>query len=110
MSAVEIGEKNFEVEVLNSNLPVLVDFWAPWCAPCRMIAPLVEEISQEFAGKIKVGKINTDQEFELATRYGILGIPTLLLFKKGKVIEQIVGLTNREQLIDMLNHHLEESK
>jgi thioredoxin 1 len=110
MSAVEIGEKNFEVEVLNSNLPVLVDFWAPWCAPCRMIAPLMEEISQEFAGKIKVGKINADQEFELATRYGILGIPTLLLFKKGEVIEQIVGLINREQLIDMLNHHLEESK
>jgi len=106
MSSVEITEKNFEKEVLNSNILVLVDFWAPWCPPCQMIAPVIEEISKEFADKIKVGKINTDQEYDLATRYGIRGIPTLMIFKEGKVIEQMVGYINREQLKNILGRYL----
>lgn len=106
MSSVEITEKNFEKEVLNSDIPVLVDFWAPWCPPCQTIAPVIEEISREFAGKIKVGKINTDQEYDLATRYGIRGIPTLMIFREGKAIDQIVGYIKREQLKNILDRHL----
>jgi len=88
---IELTDSNFETEVLNSDIPVLVDFWAPWCTPCRMVAPIVEEISHEYEGKVKVGKLNTDDNQAVASQYGIMSIPTLMIFKGGKVVERIIG-------------------
>ncbi len=90
----EVGHvtgSNFEAEVLNSDIPVLVDFWAPWCAPCHMVAPIVEKIAERFAGKLKVVKLNVDEAPELANQYRIRGIPALLLFKNGEVVNQLIG-------------------
>ncbi len=89
---------NFEQEVLQSDIPVLVDFWATWCGPCRMIAPAVEEIANEREGSVKVGKVNVDEEGALAMQFGIQSIPTLLLFKDGKLIDSAVGYRTKEQL------------
>lgn len=89
---------NFQKEVLESELPVLVDFWAEWCAPCLMVGPIVEEIAQEYSGRLKVGKLNVDENQNLAAKYGIRGIPTLLIFKNGQIIEQIVGALPKEAL------------
>ena len=88
-------DSNFKNEVLGSNIPVLVDFWAEWCAPCRALAPVVEKIAETNAGKLKVGKLNVDENPESAQQYGIQGIPTLLLFKGGKVAQQIVGFQSQ---------------
>jgi thioredoxin 1 len=99
-----LTEENFQKEVLESDLPVLIDFWAPWCGPCLMIGPAIEEIAQEYSGRLKIGKLNVDENQNLAIRYGIRGIPTLLIFREGKVIEQIVGALPKEALkskIDM---------
>jgi thioredoxin 1 len=95
---MEFTESNFSSEVLQSDLPVLVDFWAPWCGPCKMVAPIVHEISTEYAGKIKVGKLNTDDNQMVASQYGIMSIPTLMIFKNGEVVERIIGAQPKEAL------------
>ncbi|MGO0122992.1 thioredoxin [Desulfothermobacter acidiphilus] len=105
---LEVNERNFEAEVLQSNLLVMVDFWAPWCGPCQSMAPVVEEVAQEYAGRLKVAKLNVDQNMSLAQRYGIRGIPTLLFFRGGKVIAQEVGYTPKESLVSMVNRLLGE--
>jgi thioredoxin 1 len=93
-----LTEANFDKEVLQSSVPVLVDFWAEWCGPCRMLAPIIDELAHEFAGKAKVGKVNVDHNPAIAERYGIRGIPTLILFKNGATVEQIVGVQSKEAL------------
>ena len=101
MSAIEITSQNFDKEVLQSPVPVLLDFWASWCGPCRMLSPVVEEISNEYSN-IKVGKINVDEQSELAQQFGIMSIPTLLVFKDGKKISESIGLIPKEQIEKML--------
>jgi thioredoxin 1 len=102
----EVGDQNFETEVLNSPVPVLVDFWAAWCAPCRMLAPAVEAVAEKYDGKAKVVKLNVDENMITAGKYNIRGIPTLLLFKKGVIKEQIVGNTTKETISKMIDNHL----
>ncbi len=94
----EVSDANFESEVIKSDLPVLVDFWAPWCGPCRMVAPLVEELADEYSGKVKFVKLNTDDNIQTASRYGIRSIPTLLVFKGGKAVEQVIGFRPKSEL------------
>jgi thioredoxin 1 len=103
---LEFSEGNFEEEVLKSDKPVLVDFWATWCAPCRMMAPAVDAIAEAYAGRVKVGKLNVDENFTVTGRYNIRGIPTLLLFKDGQIQEQIVGATSKEAISKLLDKHL----
>ncbi|MGB6649312.1 MAG: thioredoxin, partial [Bacteroidota bacterium] len=91
MKPIELNDTNFQQEVLNSDTPVLVDFWAVWCGPCRMVAPVVEEIAKEYNGKLKVGKLDVDNNPEVSMKFGIRSIPTLMVFKGGQVEEQIVG-------------------
>jgi thioredoxin 1 len=102
----EVGDQNFETEVLNSAVPVLVDFWAAWCAPCRMLAPAVEAIAEKYEGKAKVLKLNVDENMATAGKYNIRGIPTLLLFKDGMIKEQIVGNTTKDTISKMIDNHL----
>ena len=98
MAVMEITDATFDAEVAKSKIPVLVDFWAVWCGPCRMIAPIVEELSGEYAGKMKFGKVNVDDNTETAVEFGIRSIPTLLLFKNGQIAGQIVGAVSREKI------------
>ena len=102
MAEVIITKENFEAEVLKSDIPVLVDFWATWCGPCRMLAPIIEEIAEEQAGKVKVGKIDVDQQPELAMQFGVMSIPTLILFKEGKAVAQSLGYKPKAQVEAML--------
>jgi thioredoxin 1 len=102
----EVGDQNFESEVLNSTIPVLVDFWAVWCAPCRMLAPAVEAVAEKYEGKAKVVKLNVDENMVTAGKYNIRGIPTLLLFKDGVIKEQIVGNTTKDTISKMIDNHL----
>ena len=102
----EVGDQNFETEVLNALVPVLVDFWAAWCAPCRMLAPVVEAIAEKYDGKAKVVKLNVDENTLTSGRYNIKGIPTLLLFKDGIIKEQIVGNTTKDTVSRMIENHL----
>ena len=102
MSTVKITTTNFEQEVLQSQIPVLLDFWADWCGPCRMAAPIIDEIAAETAGKVKVGKVNVDTDIELAQRYRIASIPTFLVFKNGELAEKAIGLQSKEDLINLL--------
>ena len=96
---------NFESEVKKTGSPILVDFWAEWCGPCRMVGPVLEKLADELDGKLRVGKVNVDDESGLAGRYGIQSIPTLLLFKDGKVVDQYIGATTRDVLVKMLQKH-----
>ena len=101
MSAININKNNFQSEVLNSEKKVLLDFWAPWCGPCRMVVPIVEEIADE-RPDIKVGKINVDKEAELASQFGIMSIPTLVVIEKGKIVNQAMGAKPKDEILAML--------
>ena len=101
MSAIDINIRNFQNEVMESDKPVLLDFWAPWCGPCRMVVPIVENIAEE-RSDIKVGKVNVDQESELASRFGIMSIPTLVVMQDGKILRQASGDRPKKAILDML--------
>ncbi|SJZ58051.1 thioredoxin [Selenihalanaerobacter shriftii] len=102
-NVIELNGDNFEEEVLETDKKVLVDFWAPWCGPCKQIAPIVEELADEYADEIKVGKVNVDNNQSLAANYGVMSIPTLLLFKDGEVANQQVGFVGKDALKDFIN-------
>jgi thioredoxin 1 len=106
MKPQEVSDAVFEKEVLQSSIPVLVDFWATWCGPCKMIAPVVEEIANEYAGKIKVVKLDVDGNPETSMKFSIRSIPTLMVFKGGRVVEQIIGVLPKKGLVDKLAPHL----
>ena len=101
MSAININKNNFQREVMDSEQPVLLDFWAPWCGPCRMVAPIVEEIARE-RKDIKVGKVNVDEQPELASRFGVMSIPTLVVMKDGKIVNQAMGTRPKNAILGML--------
>jgi thioredoxin 1 len=105
-NAVAVNEESFAKEVLESNIPVLVDFWAEWCGPCRAIAPIVDQLAVEHAGKLKVVKLDVDESGETSIRYGVMNIPTLLLFKGGKVVERWVGVQPKPVLLAKIQPHL----
>lgn len=94
-----LDESNFESEVLNSPIPVMVDFWAPWCGPCRSMAPIIDDLAKEFEGRVKVGKVNVDENRTLAGNYSVMSIPTLIIFKAGKVEDKLVGYTPKANLV-----------
>ncbi|HXG50373.1 MAG TPA: thioredoxin [candidate division Zixibacteria bacterium] len=102
----EVGDVNFDAEVLRSDLPVLVDFWAPWCGPCKTIAPVIEELANEYEGRLKVAKLNVDDHPATASRYGVRGIPNLIVFKGGAVREQIVGAVSKSRLVNAVEKAL----
>ena len=103
MSEVILNKNNFEMEVMDSNIPVLVDFWATWCGPCQMLAPIIGEIAKEYEGKVKVCKVNVDEEGELAAQFAVNAIPTLVVIKEGKQISTSVGYQSKEQIIKMFS-------
>ncbi len=105
-AAAAVTTDTFDRDVLQSDVPVLVDFWAPWCGPCRMVGPAVDEIASEFQGKAKVFKVNVDEQPEIAARYGVQSIPTLAVFKSGKVADQIIGAASKSAIAQKLNNHV----
>ena len=102
-NVIEFNDQNFDSDVLKAETPVLVDFWAIWCGPCKAIAPIVEEIANDFSGKVKVGKMDVDRNNQVAMRYGIRSIPTLLVFNNGEVVDQVIGNVGKESIESMLN-------
>ncbi|QEI40186.1 Thioredoxin [Dolichospermum sp. UHCC 0315A] len=105
-AATNVTEASFKVDVLESEVPVLVDFWAPWCGPCRMVAPVVEEIAEQYEGQIKVVKVNTDENPNIASQYGIRSIPTLMIFKDGDKVDMVVGAVPKTTLATTLEKYL----
>ncbi|NQS88318.1 thioredoxin [Patescibacteria group bacterium] len=108
MAEVTLSESNWEEEVIKSNIPVMVDFWAEWCMPCKMISPAVEKISNEWGEKIEVGKLNVDENPSIAGKYGIMGIPAILFFKNGDLVDQVVGAVSKRVLEDKVKKVLNE--
>lgn len=101
--SLKFDEKNFSDEVMKSEMPVIVDFWAEWCGPCHIMSPIIDEVSKEFEGKAKIGKVNVDENQVISSKYGIMSIPTILAFKDGKVIGQLVGARPKKDLVDLIN-------
>src|SRR3989344_185710 len=106
MAEITIDEANFQKEVLESSTPVMVDFWAEWCGPCKVLGPIVEEISRDFEGKLKVGKLNVDENNSLAGRYGVMSIPTLKFFKNGKLMGELIGAAPKTAIVSELKNYL----
>jgi thioredoxin 1 len=107
VNVINVNDASFSTEVLASDLPVLVDFWAPWCGPCRMVTPVVDALSADYAGRVKVVKLNTDENPTTATHYGITSIPTLMVFKQGEKVDTVFGAVPRQTLASTLEKHLE---
>lgn len=105
--SIKISSDNFEKEVINSELPVLVDFWAEWCGPCRAVGPVLEELSDEYSDKFRVAKVNVDENPELASEYGIRSIPTMILFKDGKRADSVIGALPKENIVDFVTENLQ---
>ena len=103
MTEMNITKENFEAEVMNSDRPVLIDFWAPWCGPCRMLSPTISEIAEEYGDKVKVCKVNVDEQGELASTFGIMSIPTLVVIKEGKVVNSVTGVRPKDQIVSMFS-------
>lgn len=102
MAELKITRENFENEVMKTDIPVLIDFWAPWCGPCRMMGPIIEQMADEYEGKVKVGKVNVDEEGELSQAFGVMSIPTIVLVKDGKIVKQAVGARPKAEVEAML--------
>jgi len=102
-SVVHVNDESFQAEVLDNDLPVLVDFWAEWCGPCKAIGPIIEELAGEYNGKVKVVKVNTEEATKTPSKYGIRGIPTLILFKNGEVVDQLVGAAPKASIVDFIS-------
>ena len=103
MNEMNITKENFEAEVMNSDRPVLIDFWAPWCGPCRMLSPTIAEIAEEYGDKVKVCKVNVDEQGELASTFGVMSIPTLVVIMEGKVVNSVTGVRPKDQIVSMFS-------
>lgn len=103
---IKVNDENFKQEVLDSGIPALVDFWAEWCMPCHMVAPTVEKIAEEYKGKLKVCKLNVDEAPKTSSEYGIMGIPTLAIFKNGKVVDKIIGVVPKTEIISKIKPYI----